>query len=327
MLECTDHVRFELLGLSNRRQSLMYALEAARLLNRSLVLGEHFDDPFPVMRTPLGFYFNISVMNDYAAITSYEKFFSRMEARPSARTGPEDFKNLEPIAPADLTSRFGDNSEEIVWIDTSFRLVEVGRVRAIFDGNERSRALQARCSSCISRVQPNRQVKFQTLPWSSSHRLAGKMAGLKRNAHKRLKGRAPAQEDEGNTSSTAASFHSQAQEGRGLVRGLFLASDATEEQRELVAEKLPLLDFGDGMRSVTRRLIEEEAPELVATGEEEEQETAGEREDSILNAILEQLVCAKGVVFIGTRRSTFTETIVEERVRNGFLTGSNYLVP
>ena len=117
---------------------------------------------------------------------------------------------------------------------------------------------------------------------------------------------------------------------------------------------------------MTRRLIDEEAPELVATGEEvrheclqlasernEEQEIAGEREDSILNAILEQLVCAKvrteeegeegegegdgeeeetnvmgkGVVFIGTRRSTFTETIVEERVRNGFSTGSNYLVP
>jgi hypothetical protein len=49
--------------------------------------------------------------------------------------------------------------------------------------------------------------------------------------------------------------------------------------------------------------------------------------DSVEAAVLEQLVCARSSVFIGTRGSTFSEVIVEERIRQGWSIDSNFLIP
>lgn len=49
--------------------------------------------------------------------------------------------------------------------------------------------------------------------------------------------------------------------------------------------------------------------------------------DSVEAAFLEQLVCAKSRLFVGTRGSTFSEVIVHERVRGGWPLDTNYLVP
>ena len=50
-------------------------------------------------------------------------------------------------------------------------------------------------------------------------------------------------------------------------------------------------------------------------------------EDAVQLAILDQLTCAHADVFVGTRLSTFSEAIVEERLRLGKPLPSNFLVP
>jgi hypothetical protein len=50
-------------------------------------------------------------------------------------------------------------------------------------------------------------------------------------------------------------------------------------------------------------------------------------EDAVQHAILDQLVCSQADVFVGTRLSTFSEAIVEERIRLNKPLASNFLVP
>ena len=58
-----------------------------------------------------------------------------------------------------------------------------------------------------------------------------------------------------------------------------------------------------------------------------EPEWMAHESDSVETAVLEQLVCARSCGFIGTRGSTFSEVIVEERIRRGWPIDSNFLVP
>ncbi|KAJ1496473.1 hypothetical protein T484DRAFT_2084054 [Baffinella frigidus] len=103
--------------------------------------------------------------------------------------------------------------------------------------------------------------------------------------------------------------------GGSRTVAVYLASDASDAQRALVARNLTLLPPISCKPPAT-------GPWCQREGDWEEWEY-----DAVEDAILEQLVCAHAWVFIGTRGSTFSEAIVEERARRGFALASNYLVP
>ena len=111
---------------------------------------------------------------------------------------------------------------------------------------------------------------------------------------------------------------------------LLLASDASEEQRAAVGQEL-LVEAEDSDGTIELQMPVEviDSRQVVREGGGTLREDGWEawEEDAVQLAILDQLTCAHADVFVGTRLSTFSEAIVEERLRLGKPLPSNFLVP
>ena len=111
---------------------------------------------------------------------------------------------------------------------------------------------------------------------------------------------------------------------------LLLASDASEEQRAAVGQEL-VVEAEDGGGTLELQVPVEviDSRQVVREGGGALREDGWEawEEDAVQLAILDQLTCAHADVFVGTRLSTFSEAIVEERLRLGKPLPSNFLVP
>mmetsp|Transcript_6044 Transcript_6044/g.9639 ORF Transcript_6044/g.9639 Transcript_6044/m.9639 type:complete len:169 (+) Transcript_6044:100-606(+) len=103
---------------------------------------------------------------------------------------------------------------------------------------------------------------------------------------------------------------------QGRIR-LFLATDATPHERTLVSKEFATMSACPEV---------EGGCSLSKFASKEDLWNPWEF-DSVEGAILEQLVCAQASIFVGTRLSTFSETIVQERLRIGFPIESNFLLP
>eukprot|EP00802_Teleaulax_amphioxeia_P015461 Tamp_15551.p1 GENE.Tamp_15551~~Tamp_15551.p1 ORF type:complete len:494 (+),score=74.66 Tamp_15551:126-1484(+) len=333
-------------GLSNRRQELIGMIAAARLLNRTLVLPDLVEGKWMANhetnrpREPVKAFYNEYKLSQYISIVEEQDFYSHiaphlpplsaeLHIRDYAYPGQFAFGGLsygcvstvdptlvqQPREPKHLVEDLARSPGQVLVIDFSYRLLDLGVPGEFAFFNGTAEWTPERVNVAFTPSDLFQQI-LQSLLFSNpliqaadtvmaSLGLGGVGGGgggheflavhLRRNDMKFWKNRQHSWPDTGQVLLQIE----EALSSSGLSH-VFLASDTSDEERHALQAALwrdrhTTLQFVGGAGGVVP--------------------PAGFSEAQL--AVLDQVICARGRMFVGNFWSTFSWAIIEERFKIG----------
>jgi hypothetical protein len=312
-------------GINNRRRSLIHAVAAAKILNRTLLVPYDLEAPLPDSfgrcTAAIG---SLNSYFDFTSISSYVNlvFDDRVVCSPSdyllqiALDGvvtksplPTSIKTLRPllrplragrqqfISPAQLVTA-ATCAGTFVTVTPLFRALEDDSAALTID---KGRLISYAPSSAVARAAE--AVKIHPSLLSRAHAVISSL-GLHRRPFLSLHFRrndAPAE--------WRASIHAVVSTVKIASEGfdnpiVYLSTDASASERAEIGNLLNVV-------SASRKLLRGDSD-------------SDDCEDVVAMALTEAAICAKAHVFVGVSGSTMSQTIVEHRLMEGHSIDSNY---